>query len=47
LFEVKHAGRKVARPGEVRIKLGAPVQFPSASDPQQIASEMKKIVETL
>jgi long-chain acyl-CoA synthetase len=47
LFEVKQAGRKFARPGEVRVKLGAPIQFPSATDPQQIAHELQKIVEAL
>jgi long-chain acyl-CoA synthetase len=46
LFEVKHAGRKIARPGEVRIKLGAPVQ-PSSADPQEIARELQKLVENL
>jgi len=46
LFEVKHAGRKFARPGEVRIKLGAPMQ-PSSADPQEIARELQKLVETL
>jgi long-chain acyl-CoA synthetase len=47
LFEVKQAGRKFARPGEVRIKLGPPVQFGPATDPQEIARELQGLVEAL
>jgi long-chain acyl-CoA synthetase len=47
LFQVKQAGRKFAWPGEVKVKLGAPIQFPSAVDPQEIALELQKIVESL
>jgi long-chain acyl-CoA synthetase len=47
LFEIKQAGRKFARPGEVRVTLGAPVQFPSGTDPQEIARELQKTVERL
>jgi long-chain acyl-CoA synthetase len=47
LFEVKQAGRKFAWPGEVRVKLGAPIQFPPGTDPQEIARELQKIVEGL
>jgi len=47
LFEIKHAGRRFAWPGEVRVKLGAPIRFPSAANPQEIASELQKIVENL
>ncbi|MGB7584045.1 MAG: lysophospholipid acyltransferase family protein, partial [Terriglobales bacterium] len=47
LFEVKQLGRKFAWPGEVRVKLGAPVQFPTATDPEEIARKLQKIVEAL
>jgi long-chain acyl-CoA synthetase len=47
LFEVKQAGRKFARPGEVRVKLGPPVQFRPATDPQEIARELQRLVEAL
>jgi len=47
LFEIKQRGRKFARPGEVRVKLGAPVQLSSWTDPQEIARELQKIVEAL
>jgi long-chain acyl-CoA synthetase len=46
LFEVKRAGRKFARPGELRVKLGPPVQL-RATDPQQIARELQTIIEAL
>ena len=46
LFEIKQAGRKFAKPDEVRVKLGAPVQL-QATDPQEIARELQKIVEAL
>ena len=47
LFEVKQAGRKIAWPGEVRVKLGAPVQFAEGGDPQEVAHELQKMVEAL
>jgi long-chain acyl-CoA synthetase len=47
LFEIKRAGRRFARPGEVRVKLGAPIRLSSAADPQEIALDLQKIVETL
>ncbi|MGH9500916.1 MAG: AMP-binding protein [Terriglobales bacterium] len=47
LFEVKRSGRKVARPAEVRVRLGAPVQFACGTDPQEIARELQNIVEAL
>ena len=47
LFEVKQAGRKFAWPGEVRVKLSAPVHPSPATDPQEIASELQRIVEAL
>jgi long-chain acyl-CoA synthetase len=47
LFELKQAGRKIAWPGEVRVKLGAPVQLLSGTDPQEIARALQEIVEGL
>jgi long-chain acyl-CoA synthetase len=46
LFEVKQAGKKFARPGQVKVKIGAPVKF-GEHDPEQIAKELHKIVEQL
>ena len=47
LFELKKAGRKFARPGQIQVKIGAPVQFPRDSDPKWIARELQSKVEQL
>jgi long-chain acyl-CoA synthetase len=47
LFEVKQAGKKFARPGQVKVKIGAPIQFAPGSDPRWIAHELQKRVEQL
>jgi long-chain acyl-CoA synthetase len=47
LFELKQAGKKFARPYQVRIRIGAPVTFAPASDPEKIARDLQKKVEEL
>jgi long-chain acyl-CoA synthetase len=47
LFELKKTGKKFARPGQVKVKIGAAVQFAPESDPQWIARELQKRVEEL
>ena len=47
LFDVKQAGRKFARPGQVKVRIGAPIQFAPGSDPEWIARELQKMVEQL
>ena len=47
LFEVKQAGRKFARPGEIRVRIGRPMNFAAGSDPGQIAQELQRAVEAL
>ena len=47
LFEVKRAGKKFTRPGQVEVRIGAPVQFAAGSDPEWIARELQKKVEQL
>jgi long-chain acyl-CoA synthetase len=47
LFEVKRSGRKFARPGQIRINIGLPVQFAAGSDPNWIAAELQKNVKQL
>jgi hypothetical protein len=47
LFEVKHAGKKFTRPGQVKVTIGAPVQFEPESDAEWIAQELQRIVEKL
>ncbi|HSZ01403.1 MAG TPA: AMP-binding protein [Terriglobales bacterium] len=47
LFEVKQAGKKFTRPGQVKVKIGTPVQFKPGTDPEQIARDLQKIVGQL
>ena len=46
LFEVKQSGKKFARPGQIKVKIGAPIKF-ADRDPEEIAKELGKIVERL
>ena len=47
LFEVKQAGRKFARPGEIQVRIGRPMNFAPDSDPGQIAQDLQRAVEAL
>jgi len=47
LYELKAAGRRVAPPGKVRVKIGQPIQFSPDSDPAWIARELQRRVEDL
>lgn len=47
LFEIKQAGRRTARPYQITVKIGAPVQFSSDTEPQMIAAELQSKVQQL
>jgi len=47
LFEVIEAGRKFAKPGEIRVRIGRPMNCAAGSDPGQIARELQSAVEAL
>jgi long-chain acyl-CoA synthetase len=47
LFELKKAGRRMARPYQITVKIGPPVRFETARDPAQIAAELQQAVEPL
>jgi long-chain acyl-CoA synthetase len=47
LFEVKNAGKKFAAPGEIRVRIGKPVQFPADMDAETIAAALQKAVQEL
>jgi long-chain acyl-CoA synthetase len=47
LQELKQAGRKFAGPGQIQVKVGAPVRFARDTDPEQIARELQGKVEAL
>lgn len=46
-YEIREARSRFNRPGRVRIHIGKPVEFPAASDPQQIARELEQRVAGL
>jgi long-chain acyl-CoA synthetase len=47
LFELKQAGKKLAPPGKIRVRIGAPMRFAPGSDPEQVARELQSAVEAL
>jgi long-chain acyl-CoA synthetase len=47
LFEVKQSGRKVAAPWKIRVRIGKPIRFGPAKNPQEIAQELQHAVEAL
>ncbi len=47
LFELKRAHKKIARPGQITVHLGTPVQFSADSDPVWIAARLQEIVKQL
>ncbi len=47
LFEIKRAGKKFATPGKILVRIGRPVEFAAESDPEEIARELQRVVESL
>ncbi|MGA2857207.1 MAG: AMP-binding protein [Candidatus Sulfotelmatobacter sp.] len=47
LFELKAAGKKLARPGKIRVRMGAPMRFLPGTAPEDFAAELQKAVEQL
>jgi long-chain acyl-CoA synthetase len=47
LFEVKKAGKRMARPFQITVKIGTPIRFQPGLDPGQIATELQAKVEGL
>jgi len=47
LFELAQSKRKIARPGTVRVNIGAPARFNPDTDPAVIAAELENIVRKL
>jgi long-chain acyl-CoA synthetase len=46
-YEVREAGKMFNRPGRIRVHVGAPVEFPAGSDPQEIAKALEQRVQQL
>lgn len=47
LFEVKQAGRRMARPYRIKVKIGRPRTFRPEDDAEWVAEELQKLVENL
>jgi long-chain acyl-CoA synthetase len=47
LFEVKQAKKRFARPWQIEVKIGPPIQFPHNTDAEWMAHELQKEVEQL
>ena len=47
LYEVKKAGRKFALPGRIQVRIGKPVQFAPEKTAEEIARELRRMVESL
>ena len=47
LFELKQAGKRIARPHAITIRIGKPLRFAAGTDPQQIAEDLQRQVEEL
>jgi long-chain acyl-CoA synthetase len=47
LFELKKAGKKVAPPGKIQVRIGTPMDFAPGTDPEEIARALQEAVEKL
>jgi long-chain acyl-CoA synthetase len=47
LFAVKQAGKRMARPHQIKVKIGQPICFAPGLDPPQIAADLQAKVEQL
>ena len=47
LYEIKKAGKRLAAPGRIQVRVGKLVQFPSEKDPAEIAAELQRMVKEL
>jgi long-chain acyl-CoA synthetase len=47
LFELKKAGKKIAPPGRIGVRIGQPIRFAEGRAPERIAEELQNAVEAL
>ncbi len=47
LFHVKLAGKRTARPYQIKVRIGSPIKFGNAGDPQDIAHQLRTAIERL
>ena len=47
LYEIKKAGRRLAPPGRIQVRIGKPVQFAAETGPAEIAEKLQEVVSGL
>ena len=47
LFAIKRAGKRVAPPGKIQVRIGKPVRFAPETAPEEIARALQEIVASL
>jgi long-chain acyl-CoA synthetase len=47
LFEIKQSGKKIARPGQISVRIGEPIMFENESAPSEIANVLQQRVQSL
>jgi long-chain acyl-CoA synthetase len=43
LYEMKITGRKIARPGELKVVIGKPMSFPPDTPPEEITNQVEDV----
>ena len=43
LYEMKMAGHKIARPGELKVVIGKPMRFPPETPPEEITNQLEHV----
>jgi long-chain acyl-CoA synthetase len=47
LFELKQAGKRMAHPYQITVKIGSPVRFEPGRNPEEIAADLQQRIESL
>jgi hypothetical protein len=47
LFEMKMAGRKIARAGELKVVIGKPMRFAPGTPPEEITNQVEHVTWTM
>ena len=47
LYEMKTAGRKIARPGELTVVIGKPMNFAPDTPPEEITNQVEHVTWTM
>jgi long-chain acyl-CoA synthetase len=47
LYEMKMAGHKIARPGQLTVVIGKPLRFPPETPPEEITNQLEHVTWTM